>query len=285
MTKILNNVNIPDYICAFEKDKSIPTMAAKHVGKEIVLSIDLKDFFHTIKQSDLFDMFIGLGFGEKPARTLSEISTYKSFMPQGALTSPKLANMITALTFGPEVKQYCDSKNLTVTVYADDITMSTTDAALDTSAVLSEVIRIVRSNGFLVNFKKTKVMRKTQRQYVCGVVVNQKTNLIRKERNKLRAIVHNVTRNGLEVEATKNGMTPDKFSSHVTGRINWLKQLNQDLGQRMMSKLSTHLIEAKTKELARQLEESQKVKLQPDSATISATVVSSAPETPLELPF
>lgn len=84
-------------------------------------------------------------------------------------------------------------------------------------------------------------MHRSRRQYVCGVVVNEKTNLLKKERNKLRAICHNVARNGLEAEAAKNNLTASQFESHLKGKLNWFKQLNPVLGGNLITKLNTAL--------------------------------------------
>ena len=203
-------------------------MAENHVGKAIVISLDIKDFFHSIKQEQLFDIFRYFGIGEKPARTLSEICTYKAFVPQGALTSPKISNIITAASFGPPVKTYCDGKGLTLTIYADDITVSSDDPDLNCAAVISAITSIVTQSGFRVNTRKTKVMKKHNRQYVCGVVVNEKINLIRRERLRLRAIVHNVKMNGPAAEAQKNSQSVEQFINELRGKLNWYKQLNKD---------------------------------------------------------
>lgn len=241
LTRLLNDLTIPEYIHAFEKNKSIPVMARLHTNKKVVLSLDLKDFFHSIKQKTVKEILESLGAASLPARTLSEICTYKSFVPQGALTSPKIANIITAKTFGPVVKEYCAQKGLTLTIYADDITMSSNTPGLDIPEILEDVYRIVRSFGFRINFLKTKVMTSSRRQYVCGVVVNTKTNMLKKDRYKLRAIVHNIVNNGVESEATKSNLSPLEFISYIKGRINWFKQLNPDLGGRLYNKLDTYL--------------------------------------------
>jgi RNA-directed DNA polymerase len=243
LTKILNKLSIPDYVYAFEKTKSIPVMAQMHVGKQVIISVDIKDFFHSIKQERLQTLFEQLGIAPMPARTLSELCTYKSFVPQGALTSPKVANIVTAMTFGPVLKNFCEQNGLTLTIYADDVTISSTNPALNVSEVLSFVTSTIRECGFRVNHEKTKVMWATMRQYVCGVVVNAKTNMIKRERYKLRAIVHNITRNGVEAEAAKSQVEPGSFASHVLGRLNWLKQLNAGLGDRYTKKLQDYLKE------------------------------------------
>lgn len=241
LSRILEQVEVPDYIYAFEKGKSIPTMAEAHVNKGVVISIDLKDFFGSIKQHHLYDLFTNLGFEASPARTLSELCTYQAFVPQGALTSPKISNLITTYTFGPALKAYCDERGYTLTVYADDVTISCDEDIVKQSGydaafeIVSFVSQLVSQFGFRVNRDKTKVMRPFQRQYVCGVVVNNKVNLQKSERNKLRAIVHNVKLNGLSVEAAKTGSTVEQFVNRTMGQLNWFGQLNQEAGVRLKS--------------------------------------------------
>lgn len=243
LTQVLNKIEVPEYIHAFEKGKSIPKMAESHVGKDMVVSIDLEDFFTSIKQYQLFDLFQHIGFGEKPARTLSELCTYDSFVPQGALTSPKLSNIITALTFGPAVKEYCDSMGFILSIYADDITISMDEETRLKHGkdivrnILKKISREVGRYRFRINTDKTKVMRKYQRQYVCGAVVNVKVNLQKTERNKLRAMVYNCNKNGIEAEAEKAGISAELFYSKLMGRLNWFSQLNPTAGDRLKSKL------------------------------------------------
>ena len=85
-------------------------------------------------------------------------------------------------------------------------------------------------------------MFKSRRQYVCGVVVNEKTNLIKRERNRLRAIIHNIGRNGLGTEAAKNNLTASQFESHLKGKVNWFRQLNPILGSNLIAKLDIALV-------------------------------------------
>lgn len=242
LTKVLNKLNLPDYVYAFERNRNIPTMAALHVNKHCIISLDIKDFFHSIKQEKLYEVMCRLGLREYPARTISELCTYKAFVPQGALTSPKISNLITSVTFGPEIDAYCSLNNLTLTIYADDVTVSSNDTSINPRQIIQDLTAYIQSHGFRINRKKTKVMFHGSRQYVCGAVVNTKVNLIVKERKKLRAIIHNVTKNGIEAEAAKTGMEPSKFLNFLRGRVNWFRQLNPVMGQAYFDKLKTYLM-------------------------------------------
>ena len=242
LTKLFNKLVLPGYVYAFEKNRNIPTMAALHVGKHCVISLDIKDFFTSIKQTRIYETMRRLGFGQPPARTISELCTYKSFVPQGALTSPKISNLVTSVTFGPEVNAYCILNNLTLTIYADDVTVSSSNTEIDAGVVIRELSSIIQSHGFRINRKKTKVMFHGSRQYVCGAVVNAKVNLMVKERKKIRAIIHNITQNGIEAEAAKTGIEPSKFLNFIRGRVNWFRQLNPVMGEMYFNKLKNYLL-------------------------------------------
>lgn len=240
LTKILNTVDVPEYIHGFETGKSIPKMAQIHTGKQVVISIDLKDFFPSIKQNMVKAMFEKMGIDPVSSTVLSELCTYKSYVPQGSLTAPKISNIISGATFGPELKAYCDKESIDMTIYADDITLSFNDRSKDREenkifcrTVIDFVKTTVAKYGFCVNSEKTKVMRPNQRQWVCGAVVNVLVNMRKTERLQLRALVHNCTKNGIEAEALKSGMKPENFIRKYAGRINWLCQLNMDAGVKL----------------------------------------------------
>jgi len=241
LTKILNEIDLPRYLWAFEKRKSIPQMANLHTSKAVVLSFDIKDFFTSITNRMIIDKLSKYNITDKAATTVSELCTFKYFVPQGALTSPKISNIITANTFGPDVFSYCESKGLTLSIYADDITISSSEK-LDW-AVIHEIMNTIRScvrqHGFRLNQNKTKVMFHDKRQWVCGAVVNEKVNMLRKDRNNLRAMVHNVMKNGYEAECSKMDLSPTKFYEHLRGRLNWFLQLNPDSATILVDKLKT----------------------------------------------
>lgn len=201
-------------------------MAGLHKDKDTVISLDLENFFGSITTEHLLKMFSKYGIEGKASKLISELCTYKYFLPQGGVTSPKLSNLITANTFGPKVKAYCDVNGLTMSVYADDIIISY-NGKKDEGEIIRSIRNIVKNNGgFRIKNKKTKVMGHSSRQVVCGMVVNSKVNLVVEERNRLRAIIYNIFKNGFTAEAEKSDTSVKQFANIVGGRLNWYKQLN-----------------------------------------------------------
>lgn len=243
LSRILDKVPVPEYIFGFEKGKSIANMASNHVGKDVVISLDIKDFFPSIKQYMVSSLFVALGVKEDPAELLSELCTYKAYVPQGSLTAPKVSNLISAGTFGPKIHKFCQDEGLTLTIYADDITISFNrkfngleEAKAYSAKIIEFVTGAVEGAGFRINRKKTKIMTPHTRQWVCGAVVNSKVNLRKTERLSLRALIHNCSKNGLENEARKSNLSPEAFIRKYAGRINWFCQLNMDQASPLKAK-------------------------------------------------
>jgi RNA-directed DNA polymerase len=237
LNRVLDKIPVADYLWAFEKNKNVPQMSRAHIGKDVVISLDLEDYFNKVHVSHILPILDSYGISEMAGRVVAELCCYKFFLPQGGLTSPKLSNIVAAHTFGPRLKEYADSIGATLTIYADDVTLSFTGQR-DVDSITKDVSTICKENGnFTINKSKTKVMTKKRRQYVCGVVVNEKPNLPKEERYRLRAIVHNIQSNGLKAEAEKNGLEESEFLASIKGRINWYGQLNPDKAKVLSDKL------------------------------------------------
>ena len=77
------------------------------------------------------------------------------------------------------------------TRYADDITVSFSDPDLELEEIIDGVFRIIRRSGYRPHLgRKLNVRRRGQRQFVNGLVVNEKVNLPREKRRWLRAVKH-----------------------------------------------------------------------------------------------
>ena len=242
LTKVLDRIPVREYLWAFEKGKSVAGMANMHTNKDVVLSIDLEDYFGKVHVKHILPILEAHGIGSSAARVVAELCCYKYFLPQGGVTSPKLSNLVAAYTFGPPLKEYADSIGATLTIYADDVTLSF-NGHKDAKKIVEDITAILKQHGgFSVNSKKTKVMTRLRRQFVCGVVVNKKPNLAREERNRLRAIIKNIELHGISSEAAKNDLEPDTFISSIRGRINWYKQLNPTRAEKMSVKFEEVIV-------------------------------------------
>lgn len=174
----------------FTKGKSIKTGAEWHTGKAIVIKMDLKDFFPSVRKNQVLFALANEGIDRETAEYIAERCTLDGRLPQGAPTSPFLANIV-AKKLDYRLAGYMkkEPRKGHYTRYADDLCFSSNYGKLNES--IPAVTNIIESEGFMVNTKKTRVMRRNHRQTVTGVVVNEKPSIAREKRRRFRAELHN----------------------------------------------------------------------------------------------
>lgn len=190
----------------FRLQRSVRTGAEAHVGKEVVIHCDLKDFFPTVHFGRVRGLLIAYGYSYQVASALAALMTEAERQPvvieeatfhvpvtsrycvQGAPTSPGLCNAI-LLRLDRRLTGLAKALGFSYTRYADDLTFSG-HRKDGVGSVLGTVRRLVEEEGFTLNEAKTRVMRRGRRQQVTGVTVNEVLGLNRKERRLLRAQLH-----------------------------------------------------------------------------------------------
>lgn len=221
------------YSNGFLKDKSIITNAKIHRGKKFILNTDLEDFFPSITFGRVRNFFIkNKNFNLTPeiATLIAKIACYNGYLPQGSPCSPIISNFICQILdirLGNLAKKnFCSYSR-----YADDITFSTnmnqlseTIAYWDDEKILlgKSLVSEITHAGFKINYKKTRLYDKTQKQEVTSLVVNKKVNVSRKYFDDTKAMARNYYLNGI---CDING-TPGT-SVQILGRFNFINQLEK----------------------------------------------------------
>lgn len=131
---------------------------------------------------------------------LAELCTYRWELPQGAPTSPMLANLAT-VDLDRKIGKFCKRRLFRYSRYADDITVSGSNQL---PMHKQKIIKIIEENGFTVNLEKTRLLSRGSKQKVTGLVVNDKLSIGRENKKKLRAIVHNILIRGPVAENRSN---------------------------------------------------------------------------------
>lgn len=236
---LVEKLPVSDAAHGFRKGRNIRTGAEPHVGKRVLLHLDLKDFFPTVTFARVRGFLIAYGYGYRVATTLAVLMTETQRQPvelegvvyhvpvgprhcvQGAPTSPGLCNAI-LLRLDRRLGGLAKKRGLTYTRYADDLTFSG-DIDLDTiHRFRTAATKLIEAEGFIVNRDKVRVMRRSARQSVTGVIVNKVLGLSRQERRKIRAMLHN---------AKKNGETPPQLE----GKLAYLTMLNPEQANALRS--------------------------------------------------
>jgi hypothetical protein len=219
----------------------------------VVVRLDLEDFFAAVVAARVFGIFRAAGYPEAVAHVLTGLCTNAvplsesvpdhfrlsrrlatPHLPQGAPTSPALANLC-AFGLDRRLTALAARFGATYSRYADDLVLSggpLLRRAADT--VAAAVAAVARDEGFHVNDAKRRMTTRAGAQRVCGIVVNDRPNLARRDYDRLKAVLHDAALHG-PAAANRAGV-PD-FRAHLAGRVAWLESLNAARGARLRERL------------------------------------------------
>jgi retron-type reverse transcriptase len=252
LARILNPLRPHEASHGFVKKRSTVTNASPHVGASVVINCDLTDFFPSITVHRVIGLFHGIGYSPAVATILALlvtecprrkviynnkawwVATGKRGLPQGACTSPMISNLI-AKRLDSRLFGLCRKMGLVYTRYADDLTVSSSNPTDRIGYLLARIRHIAQDEGFEINEKKTRVLKKASRQCVTGIVVNEKPSTPRRLRRQMRAILHNAKKTSL---AEQNRQRRKGFKAYLKGMISYISMVNREQGARLLDRFS-----------------------------------------------
>jgi hypothetical protein len=245
---LVHRLPVSEHSHGFRRGSSVRTAAEPHVGKRVVLHLDLKDFFHTVTFARVRGLLVALGYGYRVATTLAVLMTEAPrervevdgviyHVPvghrrcvQGAPTSPGICNTM-ALRMDRRLAGLARKLGFDYSRYVDDLVFSGNDAeAVNGLRFLAG--RIIGEEGFEVNQDKTRILRTGGCQRVTGVVVNRVLGLSRQERRRLRAMIHRLKQDRAA------GKPEDGRGPYLVGKLAYLAMLNLEQADRLRRLLS-----------------------------------------------
>lgn len=234
--EILAHVPVSSAAHGFIRGRSILSNASAHVGRRIVVSMDLEDFFPSVSIATVVGLFEWLGYSKDVAWHLSMLCTCsygrRRALPQGSPTSPAISNLI-CWKLDRRLTGLARKFGATYTRYGDDLTFSGDFNRPNRPGRLIGMARaIVSDEGFVVGRHKTRIMRHNRRQSVTGLVVNERPSLGRDEVRRLRAILHNCRVHGVE---SQNRDADELFKERLRGKIALVSMVNPDQGAKLLA--------------------------------------------------
>jgi retron-type reverse transcriptase len=250
--RILSRLAVSPACHGFVAGRSIVTNAQQHAAQGLVVNLDLASFFPSVGFPRVRKVFARAGFSgavstvlallctECPRREVLFrqrrywVATGPRGLPQGACTSPALANQV-ALRLDRRLLGLASKLGLRYTRYADDLTFSGPgDIAPRVGYLLDRAARIALDEGFFLQEKKTRVLRRGARQTVTGLVVNDRPGVVRAEVRRLRAILHRARTEGLEAQ---NREGRPNFRAWLLGKIAYVGMARPEVGAKLRSAL------------------------------------------------
>jgi hypothetical protein len=110
---------------------------------------------------------------------------------------------------------------------------------------IERLVALVREHAYAahyrINWPKLRIQRRTTRQQVLGMVVNQHPNIPRDVYKRYRAIITNCLNYGFLPNALWYGgdfiEAPQAFASHLQGKVSYFKSINPVKGEKLVTLL------------------------------------------------
>ena len=218
---------ISKYAQAYRFGSSVQKNASYHINKKKILKLDIKHFFDSILYTTVKDKcFPSDRFSEPIRILLSVLCYYGDALPQGAPSSPVITNIIMK-DFDIEVGSFCEKRNISYTRYCDDMTFS---GDFDEKEIISFVKEKLFSCGYLINNKKTTVVKEGKCQLVTGIVVNKRLSTPSEYKAKIRQEIYFGTKYGFEnhLKHTGNQTELKSYIESLLGRVSFALQTEPD---------------------------------------------------------
>lgn len=241
----------------FDPGTSIKANAAEHLNKAAVLKIDLLRFYDSINEHRVCAIFKQMGYHPNFAVYLAKVCTIvpdnnffiafkqnelklrdqihgsgQGILPQGAPTSPKLANLV-ARRLDKRLTGLAEKYQVAYTRYADDLTFSGERATLQ---VMKKVVyRIIRSEGFFVNLGKTKTLVRGNKYLVTGLSVdNAEVRVPGHIKKEIEHHIFHCVKNGAHIHMIKSGIKNRNFKDWLLGKICFVYDIEEETGRRYL---------------------------------------------------
>lgn len=243
-TNVLQHAKAHAASAAYAKGCSVVEAARAHCGASWLIKLDVSNFFESILEPKIHQVFLAQGYQPLVAFELARLCTRVRLkgnvaqrkgsdmpgpyvhplighLPQGAPTSPLLANLV-SVAFDQEISQVACRFDLRYTRYADDITLSFRGKGFDRTKareMIGECYRIMLGHSLWPNRTKTQVIPPGARKLVLGLLVDgSRPALTREFREKMRMHLHYLEALGPAAHAQHRGFeSVIGLQNHVFG--------------------------------------------------------------------
>jgi retron-type reverse transcriptase len=235
LVNILYRRLLPLVVTGFAPGRGLLANASFHVGRRYLAKIDIQDFFPSIGFRQVESVYRGFGFPHKVILLLTGLSLLDGRLPQGAPTSPQLANLV-FLPCDGQIVALAQHHGVGYSRYADDLTFSSDDPI--SPDFIAHVIKLIEDHSFTINRRKLRSSGPGQRLMTTGMVVNVTAHPMRRLRRQLRARFHQAE------------ISPAQFIEQAHQLLGWAAYVNMydtDLGSKYLSTAKSVLQAARSK--------------------------------------
>lgn len=222
LENILEKVPVSPFAKAYKAKTRLMENLKFHKKQPKVFTLDLENFFPSIKMELVEKVFLELGYSKMVSNLLAKLCTRDNGLPQGAPTSPYLSNLVFKEA-DSIIADFCKKRKIRYTRYSDDLSFS---GDFDEDELLEKVVETIENLNLRLNKSKTKLMTPDKQQTVTGIVVNDKPQVSFKKRNELRQAMYYIKKFGFDEHRVFKEVRQKNYLEHLLGKINFVLQIN-----------------------------------------------------------
>lgn len=213
----------PLSVHGFIKNKGIRTNAEPHLSCNILIKLDLKNFFEQILTSRISDSLTELGINEELSSIIAKICTIDGKLVQGFSTSPIVSNIVTK-NLDILLEEYCKSNDIIYTRYADDMSFSSSTKPIE----IGQIINFINDYGFEINPNKTKFLKRGYYQSVTGLTIFDKIKprIPKRIKRKLRLETYYIYKYGIKNHAIRNLVKKGRYNNNPDRELSLANEIN-----------------------------------------------------------
>jgi hypothetical protein len=203
------------------RGKSILNYVTPHSNFEKIYITDLENFFPSITFARVINLFLNIGYSNQVSFALAKLCCLGDSLPQGAATSPAISNII-CKSLDSRLYHYSNKNSIIYTRYVDDLCFSGNNIDTKFRQIVS---KIIKSEGFTINFKKTRIYQDTSNlKIITGInIASGQPKLPKSYTRDLKLALYHIEKHGFRSHVAKMKIHKSTYLQHLLGKINyWL---------------------------------------------------------------
>jgi len=192
--QILEHVQYPFYLTGSIKGRDCKSNAILHVHSKIIINEDISGFFPSTSSKRVLNIWHHFFcFSEDVAQCLTQLTTRCGALPQGAITSSFLANLV-FWQHEPILHAKLSNQGLVYSRYVDDIAVSSKEALTceEKSNIIVQIYNMLFRHGYKPKRSKHEIITADKRMAVIKLSVNVKPGVNKSTRGQIHASVRNI---------------------------------------------------------------------------------------------
>lgn len=219
LERVLSFVELPAYMFGAVSGKTLVLHAEQHIENQTstMVHMDISSYYPNVTCFHVYFVWnVVLGCPPPVARLLTELTTFEWHLPQGAPTSPAIANILLAAIYAP-VCLASEKAGLAITTWVDDLIFSGPAAR----EVMDTVRATLASNGFAVSPAKREILGPNDEKLITGVRLGRThVRAPHRKMSELRAAIHRLAVGSVEPDEI------DKYRKNLAARIGHIASIH-----------------------------------------------------------